>query len=216
MGSSPFRQELDDRRFIRLVYRACNAISQDQHLRWWCMMVTKINPNVTQVNNNGSSPNGHNPKLFDYTKEPRYALIQEALASLSPSRIDSDDQRREIGMALYSGYDDNKLIGLALYDGWCQKSPKYKPGMCAAEWMEFESEWDGSITLDHLYQYAKADNPKNFLKPAPKKPKPSHYKKALKMLGCDFSVNQMNDVIYVNNTIMSDIFESHLITELRE
>ena len=165
------------------------------------------------TNSNGAS--GHDPNLFDFTKEPRYALIQQALASISTSRIDSDQQRREIGMALYSGYD-GALIGLALYDGWCKQSPRHKPGMCAAEWIEFESEWDGSITLDRLYQYATADNPQKFLKPAPKKPRPSHYMKALRTLNYDFSLNQMNDVIYVNSAIMGDVLENHIMVKLRE
>jgi hypothetical protein len=136
------------------------------------------------------------------------------LNALKKERTDDYQQWLEVGMSLYGLGQD----GLVAWDTWSKQSEKYEPGACAAKWLTFTPALQDAnrITFGSLTHWAEEDDCAPFIRPAPRKTKPSHYAKALAGLGYEFSCNDMNDMIYLNGNRMSDLLMSKLMTGLRE
>ena len=137
-----------------------------------------------------------------------------ALGALKKSRADVYSEWLETGMSLYCLGQD----GLVAWDQWSKQSEKYEPGVCAAKWLTFTPALQAAnkIAFGSLIRWAEEDGCAPFIRPAPKKTKPSHYTKALAAFGYEFSVNDMNDMIYINGNRMSDLLMSKIMTGLRE
>ena len=137
-----------------------------------------------------------------------------ALNALKKDRADNYQEWVEVGMALF----DFGQVGLELWDNWSKQSPKYEPGKCAEKWTTFTPALQDAtkVSLGSLFFWAQEDGGTAYIQTAPKGAKPSHYMKALSNMGYQFSVNQMNDMIYVNGTRMSDLLMSKMMTGLRQ
>jgi hypothetical protein len=137
-----------------------------------------------------------------------------ALNALKKERADNYQQWLEVGMSLFS----LGQAGLIAWDTWSKQSDKYEPGACAQKWVTFSPALGDAnkIGFGSLLCWAEEDGAAPFIRPAPKKPKPSHYMKALAAQGYTFAVNDMNDMIYVNGTRMSDLHMAKIMTGLRE
>ena len=83
-------------------------------------------------------------------------------------------------------------------------------------WSEFDSRRDEKITISSLFYWAEVDGQGKFVRSAPKNAKPSDYIRALHTLGYSFSMNEMNDRLYVNGSLFSDGLSALFMTELRE
>lgn len=142
-------------------------------------------------------------------------MATSALAALKRDRVEDYELWLKVGISLYSLGDD----GLSLWDSWSRQSTEnYEPGKCAQKWLTFSpaTQRDNAITLGSLVHWGEEDGQRPFIRPAPKHVKPSHYGKALEALGFHFSLNEMNDMVYVNNVRMDDIIMAKIMTELRE
>ena len=137
-----------------------------------------------------------------------------ALNALKKERADNYQQWLEVGMSMFS----LGQAGLIAWDTWSKQSDKYEPGACAQKWVTFSPALGDAnkIGFGSLLRWAEEDGAAPFIRPAPKKPKPSHYMKALAAQGYTFAVNDMNDMIYVNGTRMSDLYMAKIMTGLRE
>jgi hypothetical protein len=141
-------------------------------------------------------------------------VAMSALNALKRERADNYQEWLEVGMSLYSLGQD----GLVAWDAWSKQSEKYEPGACSQKWVTFTHALQDAnkITFGSLIHWAEEDGCAPFIRPAPKKTKPSHYVKALEAFGYKFSVNDMNDMIYINGNRMSDLLMSKIMTDLRE
>jgi hypothetical protein len=137
-----------------------------------------------------------------------------ALNALKRDRADNYQQWLEVGMSLFSLGQP----GLIAWDSWSKQSEKYEPGACAQKWATFTPTLIAAnkISFASLIHWAEEDDCVPFILPAPRKPKPSDYKKVLTAFGYEFSVNDMNDLIYINGNRMSDLLMSKIMTDLRE
>lgn len=154
-----------------------------------------------------------NAKTFMEThvmRKPDYEKIMAALAKLSQVRKDSYQDWLEVGMALHSEGDEF----LSIWDVWSRKGTNYEPGVCAEKWNSFTE--DKGKTIASIYFWALEDSKDTTIIQGGKHPKPSEYKEVWKKLGYTFSMNEMNDRIYVNGTLMSDAQVKHIMTTLRE
>jgi virulence-associated protein E/bifunctional DNA primase/polymerase-like protein/primase-like protein len=141
--------------------------------------------------------NPHAPLLSSRSLEEQIKLALDYLPKISPKRADDYEQWIQVGMAL-KGLGE---IGLALWDDWSKKSPKYRPGDCAAKWETFSEE---GITFASLRYWANEDSPHD-IGLAPKNPLPEDYRVALLRMGYTFSLNETNDDVLVNGVPMNDI-----------
>jgi hypothetical protein len=141
-------------------------------------------------------------------------VAMSALNALKKERADNYQEWLEVGMSLYSLGQE----GLVAWDTWSKQSEKYEPGTCAQKWATFTPalQTANKITFGSLIHWAEEDGCAPFIRPAPKKTKPSHYEKALTAFGYGFSVNDMNDMIYINGNRMSDLLMAKIMTDLRE
>ncbi len=147
-------------------------------------------------------------------REPDLAIANSALNALKTKRADDYQMWLEVGMSLFCLGDD----GLIAWDNWSQKSEKYDRGTCAQKWKSFSRELtDASkITFGSLIYWAEEDGVQPFIRRAPKKAKPSDYAKVLDAFGFQFSLNDMNDMIYINGHRMSDVLMSSIEYRLRD
>jgi len=142
-----------------------------------------------------------------------YAKAMQALIALKPERADDYQEWLNVGMAL----SELGEPGLIAWDGWSKKSSKYKPGECAQKWMTFnKDETTQKITLGSLYHWAQEDGKLQMITPGHQGAKPSEYVRALLELGFNFTLNDMNDLIYVNGIPGSDILNAVITYQLRE
>ncbi len=119
-------------------------------------------------------------------------------------------------MALHAGYKGSQA-GLSLWDIASRNAPeKYTPGMCAKKWESFDADRKDGITISTLFHMAEEDSGGTFIKPGKSGAKPSDYMAAVHAMGYHFSMNDMNDRIYVNGTLMTDGMEALIMTKLRE
>jgi predicted P-loop ATPase len=129
-----------------------------------------------------------------------------ALGALKKSRADNYQEWLDVGMSL-SGLGDDGLIA---WDNWSKQSDKYEPGACAQKWATFTPAMGDAhkISLGSLLHWADEDHQVPFIKRAPKGASPDDYTKALEAFGHQFSLNDMNDLVYRNGARMSDILMS--------
>lgn len=153
------------------------------------------------------------PELSD-KKFIKYKKAKEALSALKKSRANNNQQWLNIGMAL----SEFGSAGLMLWKKWSRDKEELQPGSCAESWATFADINIGpdKISLDNLFKWAEQDSPKSFIRPAPKHPKPIDYAKALSSLQYKFSLNVMNDEIYVNDQRFDDLLASKIMTDLRQ
>ena len=144
------------------------------------------------------------------------ALINasKALNALKPGRAEDYQNWLHVGMSLYELGDD----GLIMWDTWSKQAPdKYAPGTCAQKWKTFNKELTAAnqITLGSLYHWAKEDGGEKYIKTAKKGASPAEYAQAMEDLGFTFTLNDMNDLVYVNGQPISDILSAVIEYQLR-
>jgi hypothetical protein len=141
-------------------------------------------------------------------------LASQALNKLSKDRADDGDQWLQVGMSLRPLGQD----GLLLWDTWSKQSFKYQPGVCAQKWITFTPARVNAegITFDNLLQWAQADNQIPFVQPCPRGAKPSDYERAYDQLGYKFTLNEMNDAVFLNGTRLTDPIEAKINNSMRE
>lgn len=139
------------------------------------------------------------------------ALI--ALNALKAERADNYESWLHVGMALFELGDN----GLIAWDNWSKQSPKYKAGECARKWQSFNRDITqaNKITIASLLYWAKEDGNKPVLNQAPKQATPVDYKNMLGSCGYAFSLNDMNDTVYLNGMRFTDILENTVKFQLR-
>jgi hypothetical protein len=137
-----------------------------------------------------------------------------ALNALKKERADDYQQWLEVGISLFSLGE----YGLVAWDQWSKQSDKFEPGVCAQKWATFSPAVQDAhrISFGSLAHWAEEDGYSPFIRLAPKNARPSHYIKALEAFGFEFSINDMNDSLYINGQRMSDLLMSQLMTSLRE
>jgi hypothetical protein len=136
-----------------------------------------------------------------------------ALNALKPERAENYDSWLHVGMALYELGDD----GLIAWDTWSKQSSKYAPGACAKKWATFNKDLTqaNKINLNSLIYWAREDGNNPTLQAAPKLATPVDYKLMLETCGYKFSMNDMNDMIYINGLRFTDILEKTVKYKLR-
>ena len=191
--------------------------------------MTDNNTKSTEFQSAEHSHNADAPELTPEPVAPVVTIIQtrdpeeaadnlkvaiSALNALKKERADNYQQWLEIGMSLYSLGQH----GLIAWDSWSKQSEKYEPGACAQKWATFTPalQTANKISFSSLIHWAEEDGCAPFIRQAPRKTKPSHYRKAFEAFGYEFSVNDMNDMIYINGNRMSDLLMSKIMTDLRE
>lgn len=136
--------------------------------------------------------------------------VIEAVNQLKKERADNYENWLNVGMVLHSLGDEY----LPIWDSWSKQSSKYEPSVCAQKWTTFTGS--GDLTVSSLYYWAEQDSKGVYVRPASKGAKPSAYSFALHSMGYIFSMNSMNDRVYVNGQLISDGLSSLIITKLRE
>ena len=86
--------------------------------------------------------------------DSKLQLVTASLARMKVERCDNYDSWIKVGLAL----SELGPIGLQLWDTWSRKSPKYKPGTCAAKWGTFPT--DASISVGSISYWADQDDPR--------------------------------------------------------
>lgn len=154
------------------------------------------------------------PQMDPESLAEKQARAITALNALHKDRADSYEKWLEVGMSLY----ELGQVGLELWDNWSKQSPKYEPGACNKKWLTFTPALQDAskISFASLIYWAQEDGGLAFVTPAPRGAKPSHYMKALEGMGYTFSVNTMNDMLYVNGSRLSDLLTSKIMTGLRQ
>ena len=143
-----------------------------------------------------------------------FAAALTALNALSPDRVNNYQSWLNVGMSLY----ELGRPGLDLWDGWSkQAADKYKPGECAKKWNTFNKDLTNAnqITLASLFHWAKEDGGGKFVHPAKKGASPAEYAQAMEDLGFIFTLNDMNDLVYVNGQPINDILNAVIEYQLR-
>ena len=153
--------------------------------------------------------------LKEKNDEALYSQVIIALAKLNRERCENRNDWINVGIALYRGFNGSQ-VGLAQWDTWSRSSQKYKDGECFIKWNGFGTERDKEITIKSLFWWADQDSKGLYIQKAPKRAKPSHYLNALQTMGYSFTMNRMNDRLYVNGNLISDGLVSSLMTKLRE
>ena len=158
--------------------------------------------------------NAEEPKPSS-AKQSAAALVDasKALNSLSRERADNYESWLHVGMALHELGND----GLIAWDSWSKQSEKYVPGACAKKWLSFTDDLTAAnrISLKSLFHWAKEDGGQPYIKPAKKGASPAEYAAALHDLGFHFTLNEMNDLVYVNGQPVSDILTAVIEYQLR-
>ena len=72
----------------------------------------------------------------------------------------------------------------------------------------------GKKLLRNFNKIAEEDSKGTWVKFAPKHAKPKDYLSALHSMGYSFTMNTMNDRVYINKNLMSDGMEAVLLTKL--
>ena len=149
------------------------------------------------------------------TKKNIAALIEasKALNALKRDRADNYESWLHVGMALHELGEG----GLIAWDTWSKQSEKYTPGACATKWLTFSDDLTAAnrISLKSLYHWANEDGGQAYIKPAKKGASPAEYAKAMHDLGFDFTLNEMNDMVYLNWQPISDILMAVIEYQLR-
>ena len=143
------------------------------------------------------------PPKQDLADELILASALSMLNALKVERASNYEAWLNVGMSLFS----LGRPGLDMWDSWSQKSDKFVPGVCARKWATFTPAIAGGhkITLASLQYWAEKDKQVPFLRKAKKGAKPLDYSNALKALGWNFSLNDMNDRIYVGGLLISEV-----------
>ena len=138
----------------------------------------------------------------------------KALNALKQERAEDYQSWLHVGMSLYELGDD----GLIAWDTWSKQSGKYKTGECAQKWKTFNTELTGAnkITLASLHYWAEQDGGKAYIKPARKGASPTEYAQAMDAMGFNFTLNDMNDLVYFNGQPTSDILNAVIEFQLRD
>lgn len=136
-----------------------------------------------------------------------------ALNALKKERADNYQQWLEVGMSLYGLGKD----GLIVWNNWSKQSAKYESGACAQKWETFSPAMQDAhkITFASLIHWAEEDGMQPFIRHAPKGATPDDYTKALAAFGYNFTQNEMNDLLYVNDVRMSDVMMAVIEYSLR-
>jgi hypothetical protein len=153
----------------------------------------------------------------DVTNDPSLQIkVIEAIGKLKPERASSYEDWLNVGMALHDGFKGSQ-VGLALWDNWSRSNPeKYVPGLTTKKWESFDTDRKDKVTINTLFHMAEEDGEGTFIKPGKKAAKPSEYMDAVHAMGYHFTMNDMNDRIYVNGMLMTDGIEARIMTNLRE
>ncbi len=140
-------------------------------------------------------------------------IALSALNALKQERVDDYQQWLEVGMSLYSLGQE----GLVAWDQWSKQSGKYEKGTCAQKWQTFSKELTDAnkISFGSLIHWAEEDGRQPFIRRAPKGATPDDYAKVLSAFGYNLSMNDMNDMIYLNGVRMSDVLMSVIEFNLR-
>ena len=136
-------------------------------------------------------------------------LAAAAVMRLSTERVENYEEWVEVGMALHELGD----AGLTLWDTWSQRSKKYRRGDCQQKWTTFD---DGPLGVKDLLKWAEQDSGEPIIPPAPRKPKPSDYRRALETMGFTFRLNEMDDAVHCNGIPETDIQLARLRVALHE
>lgn len=152
----------------------------------------------------------------DFSRDLDIAI--QALPRLSTARVDDYESWIAVGMALHSISSDTDQadILLALWDNWSRRSSKYHPGECAEKWESFSLDRNQVLTIDSLMKWANEDSGQRIIVPGGRNPKPSQILKALTDMGYEFRQNDMNDMIFVSGTPLSDGLKARIIVRLNE
>ena len=159
--------------------------------------------------------NGNKPEAMPEDRKPieeqnqaeKIITAHKALGAMKQERRDNYDMWINVGMALHNLGKD----GLILWDEWSKKSDKYKAGVCTQKWNTFDEEKPGNkITLGSLIYWAGEDTQPQKAE-APKRPKPQDYVNFFDSCGYAFTMNSMNDGIYMNGERMNDPLEAAIL-----
>lgn len=154
------------------------------------------------------------PAKDDPQEYKDFVAAAEALHELSPDRAEQYDSWLHVGMALFDLGD----AGLVLWDQWSkQAGDKYKAGDCAKKWKTFNKNLTGAnqITLASLFHWAQEDGNQNYVKEGRKGANITEYSQALEAMGFNFSLNDMNDLIYINGRLRTDILTDVISYKMR-
>ena len=165
-----------------------------------------------------SRPETAAPQIEDAPTEKQrgdknFVIAQSALQALHPDRMEDYQKWLEVGMSLFELGEP----GLIMWDGWSRQSPKYKQGDCAQKWKTFNKELTAAnkITFGSLIHWAEEDGQQPFIKRCPKNAEPQDYADFLVASGYRFTMNSMNDGLYVNDIRMSDPLEASITFKAR-
>lgn len=146
-------------------------------------------------------------------EQVEYDKVLFAIQQLKKERTEDYENWIQLGMILHSlGQDE---LYFPVWDMWSRQSSKYVHGECAKKWNTF-TDTDNGLTIGTLYHWAEEDSNGVFVRPASKNSRPSDYLQALNSMGYTFSMNRMNDTVFVNGQKMSDGLEALILTRLRE
>lgn len=186
------------------IFEFSPADTEIQELPAW--ILARVNGRIVE--------NAEAPKTSS-AKQNAAALVDasQALNSLSRSRADNYESWLHVGMALHELGE----AGLIAWDSWSKQSEKYNPGECAKKWKTFSDEITAAnrISLKSLFHWAKEDGGQPYIKPAKKGASPAEYAQALQDLGFEFTLNEMNDMVYLNGQPISDILMAVIEYQLR-
>lgn len=143
----------------------------------------------------------------------KFAQAASALNAMKKERAENYDDWVKVGMALFELGD----YGLTAWDNWSKQSDKYKPGECSKKWLSFNHDLTAAnqITFASLLHWAAEDGAQPFIKPAPKHATPDDYSEVMDAMGFQFSLNDMNDMVYINGAQTSDITGALVEYQLR-
>ncbi len=167
---------------------------------------------------------GHKPKP---KREPKPNTLKESpdtlemailitqaiscLAALKPDRCSDYEMWRNVGFSLQELGKD----GLVLWDDWSKKcTEKYEAGACAKVWTTFKEKED-AITFASLLHWAAEDHCAPFIHKSKKGITTLDYARILGAFGYEFSLNEMNDMIYVNGGMTSDLLRGRIEFDMR-
>lgn len=141
----------------------------------------------------------------------RYTQAMMAVGRLATERFDSPDDWLDVGACLVEFGD----AGLKLWEDQSKRGKIYRPAACAQAWEKLKRRTERP-PLEALLDWAEADSRGAYVPHAPKYPKPSDYRRALKRMGITLTLNDMDDAVHYNGVPETDITIATVMTGLRE
>lgn len=149
----------------------------------------------------------------DEVDSKNYVIATSALNALKQDRAEDYQQWLHVGMSLFALGD----MGLIAWDTWSKQSTKYVKGACAQKWKTFNNELTAAnkITFASLIHWAEEDKAAPFIRQARKGASPEDYAKVMEAMGFNFTLNDMNDMVYFNGAPTNDISGAVIEYQLR-